>query len=171
MYRFVKAAADLVLSSSNIQASTLLGEASRGLHSSLLRLQDQSVQSTEEFDTEEPIEQTQNRSYRDSVMLVGDIASEPFPLYRDGELTGYKMKIMTLRRIRDKAGNFLREIPSYHEAVCHRKKCFPLIENKLKVNDQIVIHGRLSNAVSQNLEEITYRTVLKINDVHAINES
>ena len=170
MYRFVKAAADLVLSSSNIQASTLLGEASRGLHSSLLRLQDQSVQSTEEFDTEEP-EQTQNRIYRDTVTLVGDVASEPFPLYRDGELSGYKMKIMTLRRIRDKNGSFLREIPSYHEAVCHRRMYFPLMENKLKVNDHIVVHGWLTNAVTRNLDEVTYRSVIRINDVHAISDS
>ena len=167
MYRFVKAAADLVLSSSNIQASTLLGETSRGLHSSLLRLQDQSVQSTEEFDAKEPNKETKYRIYHDNVTLVGDVASEAFPLYRDGELSGYKLKIMIKKQMRDSSGN-VKEISNHHEVACYLNRYFPLLTKKLKINDRVVIHGSLANAASRTADEVTFRTVVRIANIFSI---
>lgn len=167
MYRFVKSASELVSSSKKIQVASLLGEACRGIHSSAFCLQDQSP---EQFDIEEPQSLPNNRTYRNSVTMVGDVASKPMPLYRDGELNGYKLKIMTVRRFRSRDGSMSREMQHYHEASCFSRRHFPLIEDKLKVNDQVVIHGSLANSVSRNFDEVSYKTVIRINDMQVVAE-
>lgn len=166
----MKVAANLVAGSKSSQVSALARNAC-AIHLSSLQSNNQSDVVNESFSVYSVQPSTTKRSYRDQVILIGDVAAEPLPVYRNGNLSSFKLKIMTLAKHRSKNGGVVKEISSYHEANCSAKRYFSIIENSLNVNDQVVIHGSLVNTITHNLDEVIYRSVINVTDLHVISQT
>jgi len=58
-----------------------------------------------------------------------------------------------------------REHNHYHNVVCNNRRCFPVLEKDLNIDDQIFIRGQLVNVELFNLEENSYMSLIRANSV------
>ena len=104
------------------------------------------------------------RHYYDSVVIIGDVAAEPQPLIRVGEVIGYKLKLSTEREHYGNDASVKLDMNEY-DAVCYRKQCFPYIEKQLKVDDQVLVRGTLLTALSKAEDSAVRNTTVQINSI------
>ena len=142
-------------------ANPIIGAAAN-IHFSSLRRQEHHEMSDAVDDSSltEP-----KRSYFNQVTMIGDVASKPQALYREGNVFGYKLRIMSKKRFNGPDGQH-REVNHYHNAVCNNKRCFPIFEKDLNVNDQVFIRGTLINVDLTNLEQNSFMTLIRVNTIH-----
>ena len=141
----------------------------RHLHSSIIKMQEHDdVQMQEKMDLDSEESMGPNRTYWNSVSLLGDVVSEPYPIHRNGELFGYRLKIQTKRKIRGLATEESRIYTNVHDTVCNIRRLFSFIEN-IKVNDQVFVRGQLVHYQTRDLDEKTYRTYVAIRSIFTTN--
>ena len=131
-----------------------------------VKIHTSALQKQEQHDVEEDFasDLEPKRSYLSQVTLIGDVVSKPKPLYRDGNVFGYKLRILSKKRFKTAEG--YRVHNHYHNAVCNNRRFFPLLEESLDVDDQIFVRGQLVNVELTNLEENSYMTLIRANSVH-----
>ena len=143
----------------------VLFESRQKFHDSLADTFDQKDLHDSQEESKEP---RTRKNYLTFVTMVGDLADEPKPLYRDGDIFGYKLRILSKKRYPSKQTGTVREHNHYHTAVCNNRACFPVIENRLRVNDQIFIKGNLINVMLTNLDENLRMSLIKVQSIYAL---
>ena len=164
--RLVRAGVSLITqhAESNVTVP-VVHKVSRQLHSSNIKMQeydDSQAKEQADFDAEDFVDS--DRTYWNSVSMIGDVAAEPFPVHRSGELFGYRLKIQTQRKIRGFGTVPLRTFSNTFDAVCNLSRLFSLVEN-IRVNDQVLLRGRLVNFTNPDSDVKVYKTVIAIQSI------
>ena len=134
-------------------------QSSRGLHSSCICMDtpDDALETSEEASIQE------GKTYYDSVFVIGDVAEEPRPITRDGQVIGYKLKVVTKQAY--------RQMKTIHDAACYARRCFPFIENDLEVDQQVLIRGHLFSTVHSSEDSMIRNSTIRIASIHGISDS
>ena len=82
-------------------------------------------------------------TYINRVTLMGDVCYTPFAIHREEEVVGYKFTVVTKSKSFSVAANSNFIKYTRHSAVCWKRRSFPLIENKMKINSRVFIEGYL----------------------------
>ena len=153
--------ASLIFHRSRLErVQTSLFESRLGLKSSCVHLQND-VRDVEELNEE--ANSSGGKSYFDSVIVLGDIAQEPKPILRNGEVIGYKLKIVTKQPF--------RLTNTIHDVSCYQRRCFPLIENELAVDQQVLVRGNLFSTVHASEDSMIRNSTIRVSTINIISNT